>query len=58
MIIDGGKRAKFVLQVSPAKLNSEQIVYFVQNFENGNAKEYKMDEEVVYDDGEKVEDEL
>ena len=55
-MIDGGKRAKFILQGNPADITSEQIVKFVEAFESGNSKQYKMDEEVVYEDGTKVED--
>lgn len=56
VIIDGGKRLKYVLQGSPSEMTSDQIVKFVESFETGNAKEYKMDEEVVYEDGTQAED--
>ena len=58
VIIDGGKRVKFVMQANPVDVTSEQIVKFVEDFEKGELKEYKIDEEVVYADGSKVEDEL
>lgn len=43
---------------SPADITSEQIIEFVEKFNNGQAKEFKLDEEIVYDDGSRVEDEL
>ena len=56
VIIDGGKRLKYVLQANPSEITSDHIVQFVESFEVGNAKEYKMDEEVVYEEEAKVED--
>ena len=47
-----------MMQANPVDVTSEQIVKFVEDFEKGELKEYKIDEEVVYADGSKVEDEL
>jgi hypothetical protein len=58
VIIDGGRRIKFVLNSNPADITSQQIVDFVETYESGNGKHYKLDEQVVYDDGSKVEEEL
>lgn len=58
IIIDGGKRTKYVLEGQAADLTADQIVIFVEDCLNGKAKEYKMDEEVVYSDSTKVEEEL
>lgn len=58
VIVDGGKRAKHVLFGSPADITSQQIIEFVEKFNNGQAKEFKLDEEIVYEDGSRVEDEL
>jgi hypothetical protein len=57
-LIDGGKRAKQILFGAPADISSDNIVAFIEKFNNGNGKEYKMDEEVTYEDGSTVEEEL
>jgi len=56
VVVDGGKRTKFVLETNVADITSEQIVSFVEGVESGTGKEYKFDEEVTYKDGGKVED--
>ena len=58
VIIDGGKRSKQVLFSAPADITSDNIIAFVEKFNNGNGNEYKLDEEITYDDGTKVEEEL
>jgi hypothetical protein len=58
VVIDGGKRTKFVLSGKAEELDAETIVSFVGEVEAGRAKEYKIDEEVVYADNSRVEDEL
>ena len=40
---------------APADISAETIISFVEKFSSGEGKEYKMDEEVVYEDGAKVE---
>lgn len=57
-MIDGGNKKKFLLLGSPSEITSEQIISFVESVEAGTAKEYKIDEQVVYEDGSSVEDEL
>jgi len=57
-VIDGGKRVKYVLSGKPSDITSDDIVAFVDSITSGKAKEYKIDEEVVYSDDTKVEDEL
>ena len=56
VLIDGGKRTKFVLSGKAEDLDAETIVSFVMDVEAGKAKEYKIDEEIEYADGSKVED--
>lgn len=56
VVIDGGKRVKYVLSGKPADINADEIVSFVESVSAGKAKEYKIDEEVVYSDDTKVED--
>lgn len=58
VVIDGGKRVKYILEASPADLSSEQIIAFAESFITGTGHEYKIDEEVVYSDNAKVEEEL
>jgi hypothetical protein len=57
-VIDGGKRVKYVLAGKPSEITADEIVSFVESVTSGKAKEYKIDEEVVYSDDTKVEDEL
>ena len=57
-MIDGGKRVKYVLSAKPSDITADEIVSFVDSVTSGKAKEYKIDEEVVYSDDTKVEDEL
>jgi len=55
-VVDGGKRVKLVLEDNAADITTEQIIAFVEGVENGTGKEYKVDEEITYKDGGKVED--
>jgi len=57
-VIDGGNKKKFLLMGNPSEITAEQIISFVESVEAGTAKEYKIDEQVVYEDGSSVEDEL
>lgn len=50
IVIDGGKRVKFVLAKAPLEISSEDIVNFVESVENGKAREYKIDEQVTYEE--------
>ena len=50
VLIDGAKRVKYVLTANPVDLDSTAIVAFVESVENGSAKEYKIDEQVTYED--------
>ena len=43
VIIDGGKRNKFVLTGNAADLTADSIVSFVSDAVSGNSKEYKLD---------------
>lgn len=49
-MIDGAKRTKYVLSKAALDITSADIVSFVESVENGSAKEYKVDEQVVYED--------
>lgn len=48
MVIDGAKRVKYALIATPVDLTSADILAFVESVENGQAKEYKVDEQVTY----------
>jgi hypothetical protein len=50
IVIDGSKRVKYVLTANPVDIDSDDIVAFVESVENGSAKEYKVDEQVTYED--------
>jgi hypothetical protein len=43
---------------SPVDVDSESIIAFVESIENGTAKEYKIDEQVNYEEVPAVEEEL
>ena len=46
VLIDGGKRTKFVFSKSPEDITADDIIGFAEAVEAGRAKEYKIDEEV------------
>lgn len=48
VLLDGGKRNKFVLFEDASSISSEKIVAFAESVSSGDAKEYKMDEAVEY----------
>jgi hypothetical protein len=58
IVIDGSKRVKYVQIASPVDVDSESIIAFVESIENGTAKEYKIDEQVNYEEVPAVEEEL
>ncbi len=58
VIIDGGKRTKNVLAADPVDITSADIVSFVESYSNGQTKEYKIDEQVTYEETAAVEEEL
>jgi hypothetical protein len=58
VVIDGAKRVKYVLAQAPLDVDSEDILAFVASIENGSAKEYKIDEQVNYEETVAVEEEL
>lgn len=58
IVIDGGKRVKYVHIASPVDVDSDDILAFVESVESGSAKEYKIDEQVVYEETKATEEEL
>ena len=56
--IDGGKRIKYVFEVPAAELTADKIVECAETWLNGTGHEYKIDEDVVYSDNDKVQEEL
>jgi hypothetical protein len=58
IVIDGGKRTKNVLVSDPVDITAADIVSFVDSYYNGQAKEYKIDEQVAYEETPAVEEEL
>jgi len=49
IIIDGGKRIKFVLIKNPEDITAKDISNWVESVQNGSEKEYKIDEQVTYE---------
>ena len=43
---------------APADISAETIIGFIEKFTKGEGKEYKLDEEVVYEDGASTTEEL
>ena len=56
--VDGGRRIKYILEATAADLTAEKIIEFAETWLNGTGHEYKIDEEVVYSDNDKVQEEL
>ena len=50
IVIDGSKRVKYVLSQAALDIESDDILAFVESVENCSAKEYKVDEQVVYEE--------
>lgn len=58
ILIDGSKRVKYVHVANPVDVDSDDILAFVESVENGKAKEYKIDEQVVYEETQPTAEEL
>ena len=44
VVIDGGKRLKYVLSGKSSDIDTDSIVSFLENVTSGKSKEYKIDE--------------